>query len=78
MTTARKTELVLGKDLKVGDIIIRGGYEYQIDAITFEPGFPRYDCICHWTGHGDDPHFFNDAFETAQRDDLRWCRVVVD
>jgi hypothetical protein len=27
-TTARKTENVMGKDLKVGDVVIRGGYEW--------------------------------------------------
>ena len=51
----RKTENVLGKDLRVGDVVIRGGYEWVIDRITFEPDFPRYVCTCHWSGNGADP-----------------------
>jgi hypothetical protein len=47
-----------------------------IDRITFEPDFPRYCCTCHWSGNGMDPKFFNNSFETAQRDDLPWTRVV--
>ena len=75
-TTKRKTEPVLGKDLRVGDVVVRGGYEWQIDKIAFEPDFPRYVCTCHWTGNGADPQFFNNNFDTAQRDDIPWCRVV--
>jgi hypothetical protein len=75
-TTARKTENVLGKDLRVNDVVIRGGYEWVIDRITFEPDFPRYVCTCHWSGNGPDPQFFNNNFDTAQRDDIPWTRVV--
>jgi len=49
-TAARKSENVLGKDLRVGDVVIRGGYEWVIDRIAFEPDFPRYVCTCHWPG----------------------------
>ena len=75
-TTIRKTETVLGKDLRVGDVVVRGGFEWVIDRITFEPDFPRYCCTCHWSGNGLDPQFFNNNFDTAQRDDLPWTRVV--
>ena len=75
-TAKRTTELVLGKDLKAGDVVVRGGYEWQIDKIAFEPDFPRYVCTCHWTGNGADPQFFNNEFDTAQRDDIPWCQVV--
>ena len=75
-TATRKTELVLGKDLKVGDVVVRGGYEWVIDRIAFEPDFPRYVCTCHWSGNGPDPQFFNNNFDTAQRDDIPWTRVV--
>ena len=75
-TAKRRTENVLGKDLRVGDVVVRGGYEWVIDRIMFEPDFPRYCCTCHWSGNGPDPAFFNDNFSTAQRDDIPWCRVV--
>jgi hypothetical protein len=75
-TAARKTENVMGKDLRVNDVVIRGGYEWVIDRIAFEPDFPRYCCTCHWSGNGPDPQFFNNNFDTAQRDDIPWMRVV--
>ena len=75
-TAARKTENVMGKDLRVNDVVVRGGYEWVIDRITFEPDFPRYVCTCHWSGNGADPQFFNNNFDTTQRDDIPWCRVV--
>jgi hypothetical protein len=61
----------------VGDVVMVAGYEWTIDAIAFEPHFPRYVCTCHWRGRGTDPRFFNDNFSAALRDDLPWCRVVV-
>ena len=75
-TAARKTENVMGKRLRVGDVVLRGGYEWVIDRIAFEPDFPRYCCTCHWSGNGPDPQFFNNNFDTAQRDDIPWTRVV--
>jgi len=75
-TATRRTELVLGKDLKVGDVVVRDGYEWQIDKIAFEPDFPRYVCTCHWTGNGAYPQFFNNEFDTAQRDDIPWTQVI--
>ena len=75
-TDKRKTETVLGKDLRVGDVVVRGGYEWVIDRIAFEPDFPRHCCTCHWSGNGPDPQFFNNNFDTAQRDDIPWMRVV--
>lgn len=51
-TTTQKTENVMGKDLRVGDVVVRGGYEWVIDQVTFEPDFPRYVCLCHWSGNG--------------------------
>jgi len=83
-TAKRKTEDVLGKDLRVGEVVMRGGFEWVIDKIAHEPFQPshdapktwRYACTCHWSGNGPDPRFFNDDFGTAQRDDLPWTRVV--
>jgi hypothetical protein len=75
-TRARKTEDVMGKRLRVNDVVIRGGYEWVIDRIAFEPDFPRYCCTCHWSGNGPDPQFFNNNFDTAQRDGIPWMRVV--
>jgi len=83
-TTARKTENVLGKRLRVNDVVIRGGYEWVIDKVTHEQFQPssaspktwRYACACHWSGNGPDPQFFNNNFDTAQRDDIPWMRVV--
>jgi hypothetical protein len=34
-TAARKTENVIGKDLQVNDVVIRGGYKWVIDRITY-------------------------------------------
>jgi hypothetical protein len=75
-TAAPKTENVMGKDLRVGDVVVRGGYEWVVDRVAFEPDFPRYCCTCHWSGNGPDPQFFNNNFDTAQRDDIPWMRVV--
>ena len=83
-TAARKTENVLGKDLRVNDVVVRGGYEWVIDKVVHEqfqpshdsPKMWRYACVCHWSGNSPDPQFFNNNFDTAQRDDIPWCRVV--
>lgn len=83
--TTRQTEQVHGSQLRVGDTIIRQGYEWVIDSVTHEPGrtmtdgsqfVERYCCSCHWAGAGVDPQFFNDGFNTAQRADLLWTRLV--
>ena len=75
-TTTQKTENVMGKDLRVGDVVLRGGYEWVIDQIAFEPDFPRYVCLCHWSGNGLDPLYLSNNFDTAQRDDIPWTRLV--
>jgi len=83
-TARRKTENVMGEDLRVGDVVLRDGWEWVIDKITHERFQPshdspktwRYACTCHWSGNGPAPQFFNDDFGTAQRDDLPWTRVV--
>jgi hypothetical protein len=89
---ANRYEMVNGSALKVGDTIIRQGYEWVIDSILFlsaEEMAKRfsarhqkqthqgvYCCKCHWSGNGNNPNYFNNDFSTAQREDIEWTRLT--
>lgn len=75
-----RTEHVTGDQIRVGDRIWSGGYEWVVDAAIRErvwrsEGF-RWRFTCHWSGRGSNPHFFNDNFSTALREDLPWRRSL--